>query len=872
MGGRTGKRGILVVLAVCVSIPAFLTGHPDDPKAWDPVVLYVGPGYRADLDDDPLAAAVFDSLNVELLSWLTVKDFGDQMTWASDCWGYVSASGREYAILCLSDGTAFVEITNPRAAKIIGVIDGPHSTWRDVKIYKDYAYAVTEAGVGIQVIDLANIDAGTVTLVREITERGPKSTHNVAIDEESGFLYRCGGGGRGLRAYSLADPANPTFVGAWNDRYVHDAQIVTYTEGPYAGRQIAFVCSGFNSGWVEPGMDILDVTDKANITVIKNLTYPGAVYSHQGWLSPDRQYFYLGDELDEDGQINTTTHVIDVSDLENAQAVGTFTNDMKSVGHNIYTRGNLLYAANYTSGLRVFDTSDPANPVEVAWFDTYPENDNANFSGLWSNYPYFPSGVVLGSDRARGLFVLELTICTPPDIGQQPRNQGACIGDPVSFSVEAEGSGPLQYQWRKDGNDIPGANDARLAIADVTPQDAGVYDVSIVNECGAIDSEPVELTVDSPPTITSQPDDRTACLDDPVVLTVEAFGAEPLSYQWSKDGKDLPNERERVLRIAGAAPEDAGQYEVRVTNSCGLAAATSATLTIGSEPIITQEPQSRLLCEGDSLQITVQVQGAEPLTYQWRKDGRALAGFEGSTLEIAGVDAGDAGDYEVVVSNACGSASGAPAIVTVGLLPVIDQHPLAAATCEGRLRQLSVLTSDPDLTYQWRRDGQDIPGATSTLYATDVAGTYDCIVSNGCGSVASKSALLTVRRPFTWYRDADGDGYGDPAATTRDCDPPFGYVANSDDANDADAAVYPGAPAADTSGGAANETGGDDASSDADGPADVDDASSPTADADASDEAAQDQPSILSAAPCGAPLALIALAGLIGTRRGRRRM
>lgn len=726
-------------------------------------------------------------------------------------------------------------------------------------------------------IDLANIDDGTVTLVREITERGPKATHNVAIDEESGFLYRCGGSGRGLRAYSLADPANPTFVGAWNDRYVHDAQIVTYTEGPYAGRQIAFCCSGFNSGWVDPGMDILDVTDKDNITVIKNLTYSGAVYSHQGWLSPDRRYFYLGDELDEDGQINTTTYVIDVSNLENAREVGAFTNDMKSVGHNIFTRDHLIYAANYSSGLRVFDASDPANPVEVAWFDTYPEDDNANFNGLWGNYPYFPSGVVLGSDRARGLFVLDTAMCKPPKIAQQPRNQGACVGDAISFSVEAEGSGVLEYQWRKNGRDIPGANAARLSIGNVTPQDAGVYDLSIVNECGLADSEPVELTVDSPPTITSQTGDQTACPNVPVTMSVDAFGAEPLNYQWRKDGQDLPGEIEPELLIPRVAPEDAGEYEVQVTNACGLAATISATLTIGSAPIITQEPRSRSVCEGDRLQISVQIQGTEPLTYQWRKDGRALFGVEGPTLDIAVVGAADAGDYEVAVSNACGSVGSARATITIALLPVIDQHPLDATTCEGRLRQLSVLTSDPDLTYQWRRDGQDIPGATSTLYASDVAGTYECVVSNGCGSVVSKFALLTVRKSFTWYRDADGDGYGDPDATTRDCDPPLGYVANSDDPNDADAAVYPGAPPVDTAGGDANATGddggepSDDASSAPDGSADDDDVSAATPDADAADAAAQDQPFILSAAPCGAPLALIALVGLIGTRRGRRR-
>lgn len=395
--------GIVLVLAIGAVLPALLTGHPDDPKAWDPVHVYVGPGYRG--GDGGAADVVFDAEGVELLSWITVKEFGDHMEWGNDCWGYVSESGREYAIMGLSHGAGFVEITDPKNPKILGVIAGPRSTWRDIKVYKTFAYIVTEAGTGIQVVDLSKIDQGTITKIREIVSGGTLSSHNVAIDEDSGFLYREGGGGRGLRVYDLADPANPKFVGAWDTRYIHDVQVVTYHDGPYAGRQIAFACTGFNGGWVEPGFEIIDVTDKGNMKTLSRILYAGAEYSHQGWLSPDRRYFYLGDELDEDGSIMTTTHMFDVTDLDNAKYVGKFSNELRSVGHNIYTRDHLIYQANYSSGLRVFDATDPVNPVEIAFFDTYPENNNANFSGLWGNFPYFPSKVVIGSDRARGLFV-----------------------------------------------------------------------------------------------------------------------------------------------------------------------------------------------------------------------------------------------------------------------------------------------------------------------------------------------------------------------------------------------------------------------------------------------------------------------------------
>ncbi|MHC5002471.1 MAG: choice-of-anchor B family protein, partial [Planctomycetota bacterium] len=94
-----------------------------------------------------------------------------------------------------------------------------------------------------------------------------------------------------------------------------------------------------------------------------------------------------------------------VSDLTDPVQVSTFTNGSTAITHNLYTLGNLVFAANYRSGLRVIDVSNPVSPSEVAFFDTYPENDGVNFNGLWSNYPYFPSGTIIGSDREKGLFV-----------------------------------------------------------------------------------------------------------------------------------------------------------------------------------------------------------------------------------------------------------------------------------------------------------------------------------------------------------------------------------------------------------------------------------------------------------------------------------
>ena len=75
----------------------------------------------------------------------------------------------------------------------------------------------------------------------------------------------------------------------------------------------------------------------------------------------------------------------------------------------MYSHNGLLFQANYTSGLRVFDIDgNDLNPSEVAFFDTAPTSSAASFNGLWSCYPYF-SGTIIGSDIERGLFVLSRT-------------------------------------------------------------------------------------------------------------------------------------------------------------------------------------------------------------------------------------------------------------------------------------------------------------------------------------------------------------------------------------------------------------------------------------------------------------------------------
>ena len=398
-------------------------------------------------------AGGFPAKNVSLYSHLSLSDL-EGADFAEDCWGYTSPSGREYAIIGLSQGPGIVEITDPFNPVIVDIVNTPNKA-RDMKVYQHYLYSSSDGGPS-NVIDMSLIDDGIVTLV------GPFAggTHNVAIDEVSGFLYLAIGGP--MVVFDLANPEVPVEVGTWPGQ-THDAHVVTYTEGKYAGRQIAFVFAGWDGK-----LDIVDVTDKSNMFLMGSTTYPNAGYTHQGWLSGDRQTLYVSDELD---SIQRTS-MFDVSDLSNPTHFGDFSSAVTtSIDHNLYVRDGFIFEANYTSGLRVFDACDPANPVEVGFFDTFPANDGADFDGAWSNYPFFPSGTVIISDRSGGLFVLDVSEAVAGGCGGCEADldgNGAVGASDLLALLAAWGTnpgGPPDF----DGDRTVGASDLLFLLANWGP-------------------------------------------------------------------------------------------------------------------------------------------------------------------------------------------------------------------------------------------------------------------------------------------------------------------------------------------------------------------------------------------------------------------
>jgi len=380
--------------------------------------------------------ALFECGQIDLMGFLPVSAIGGgRGIGINDIWGWTDPqSNKEYALVGRQDGTAFVDMTDPSNPVYVGEVKktagSPNASWRDIKVYRDHAYIVADASGnhGMQVFDLTRLReySGTpITFEPHTTYTNIASAHNIVINEESGFAYPVGSGGGGetcgggLHMIDIRDPKNPEFAGCFADPltgragtgYSHDAQCVMY-KGPDAQYQGREICLGSN----ETMLSIADVTDKADPKAVSRISYPNVAYAHQGWLTDDHRYFLMNDEGDESTAARspngpmpgTRTLIWDLTDLDDPQLIKEHYGTTKSIDHNLYIKGNLVYESNYTSGLRILDISDIRNPREVGFFDTVPwgGNDTPSFAGSWSNYPYFESGNIAVTSIREGLFIV----------------------------------------------------------------------------------------------------------------------------------------------------------------------------------------------------------------------------------------------------------------------------------------------------------------------------------------------------------------------------------------------------------------------------------------------------------------------------------
>lgn len=356
---------------------------------------------------------VYISENVNLLSnWsdssLGINGFGGSYT---EVYGYEN-NGREYAIIGSTFGTHFIDVTNPNEVEELTRIAGAYSasnvTHRDYHIMGKYLYAVCDQGASsLQIMDVSNLP-NSVEVVYDSDELFTRS-HNIFIDTVSHKLYSCSTKGydelnnywtSSLCVYDLSNPVQPTLLHNMNE-------IIPNTHDIWVDNDTAFInCPG-------TGTLVWEFSGAPSQLSLFN-SYPDFGTNHSGWKAGDIYVF-----AEENNGYDLK--VVDASDISNLELLSTFNSNVNefSIAHNLMIKDDLVYISYYWDGLQVYDISDPENPVRVAFYDTYEPENFGGYNGAWGVYAFLPSGNVLISDIANGLFVLEVELREQQEIELQ---------------------------------------------------------------------------------------------------------------------------------------------------------------------------------------------------------------------------------------------------------------------------------------------------------------------------------------------------------------------------------------------------------------------------------------------------------------------
>ena len=307
-----------------------------------------------------------------------------------------------------------------------------------------------------------------------------------------------------------------------------------------------------------------------------------------------------------------------------------------------------------------------------------------------------------------GLLLVPATaVAQPPSVTVSPAARTVLVGESATFTATAGGAHPLAYQWRKNGNSIPGATTATLQLTNIPLSDNGsVFTIAVTNTLGTAVSSPVILSVVSSFSILIQPANVTVNSGATATFTVLAEGAS--MYVWQKNGIPIPGAVNASYTTPPTTPVDNGStFRVMVFGPTGSLLSSPATLTVRSAPVITRQPANGGVNAGQTLAspFSVEATGTAPITFQWFKNGTAIPGATGSTyLPPPAVPADNGSTFSVVVTDAAGSVESTGANLTVRFGAVVVTHPAnQAATPGGTATFTVVATGNPAPTFQWQR-------------------------------------------------------------------------------------------------------------------------------------------------------------------------
>ena len=377
--------------------------------------------------------------------------------------------------------------------------------------------------------------------------------------------------------------------------------------------------------------------------------------------------------------------------------------------------------------------------------------------------------------------VAQVTVSArPPAITSHPALPSSAMvaGDSYEVSVSTSGTAPFYYQWMKNGLAIAGATSDRLSFSPLSSAQAGAYSVKVGNAAGFVVSNSINVAVLTRPSFTT--DLPTA----PISLTaggsrmiyVLATGVPAPTYQWRKNGVNIPGATLYYYVALAGATEGANTYDVVITNSAGSATSAAATVTTNVPVTVASAPAARNVVAGAEANFSVTAAGTGPFTYQWLKNGLAIAGATNSTYSLAAASTADAGSYSVKVTNPVGSVTSSGALLSVIAPFTISAQPLGGLSSvnvsAGGSTTLSVVAAGiGPFSYQWRKNGMSISGAISSAYtvpagSVEGSASYDVVITGPVSSLASNSVRITTCVPvvITQQPSAVVRAVGQPAS------------------------------------------------------------------------------------------------------------
>jgi choice-of-anchor B domain-containing protein len=375
----------LCLIAACTQVNAVPIDYApaNTPVSQSPIL----PGQTGE-SHSTMAAMTGDSTFYMCLTGWTQPDsaFG-----GTECWGWEAPDGKEYAIMGVNSGVAFI---NAATLQTVDIVPGPTAgcgsiRWREMKTYKHYCYVASECSgtnQGMMIIDMQYLP-DSVHYVGSFFTGTDVTCHCMSIDTAKGYAYLVKSNYSGFRIVSLANPVSPVEVGFVNTVYLHDMTARNDTVWAAEGTQGSF------SVW--------NCANKVSPTLLARVHIPSAGFVHNVWPTLDGKYVGTTEET-----ANKTVKFWNVQNLANIQLVGQYLGP-SHLAHNVHMQSGKAFLSHYESGVAVVDMADPSNPVELARYDTYTTSENPAYNGAWGVFPYTRSGKIYASNLDGRCFVLQ---------------------------------------------------------------------------------------------------------------------------------------------------------------------------------------------------------------------------------------------------------------------------------------------------------------------------------------------------------------------------------------------------------------------------------------------------------------------------------